>query len=86
MAKISNTPVWVGLALLALLAAYLYAIHAILSPILIGLILIFVLAGIDDPFARRIYTAEWTDSEYFFPVPPHNSQPLPLHLLQSHRV
>ena len=57
MAKISNIPIWLGLVLLALTAAYLYAIHAILSPLLIGIVLIFILAGIEDPFARRVSTA-----------------------------
>jgi predicted PurR-regulated permease PerM len=57
LAKISNIPIWLGLVLLALTAAYLYAIHAILSPILIGIVLIFVLTGINDPFARRVSTA-----------------------------
>jgi predicted PurR-regulated permease PerM len=57
VAKTSNIPIWLGLVLLALTAAYLYAIHAILSPILIGLVLIFILTGIDDPFARRVSLA-----------------------------
>ncbi len=42
------------------MAAYLYSAHDILSPILIGLLLIFVLSGLkDNAVASRLSTAVW---------------------------
>jgi len=43
-----------------LMAAYVYAAHQILSPILIGLILLFLLSGLKThPFAKRLSIAVW---------------------------
>lgn len=57
---VKQSSLFVGVVVFTLLAAYLYAVHQIISPILIGVLLLFVLAGLKkDPFARRLTIAVW---------------------------
>ncbi|MBN2103045.1 AI-2E family transporter [bacterium] len=49
-----------GSVIFILLAAYIYSAQAILSPIPVGLLLLFVISGIkDNPFAERLKIAIW---------------------------
>ncbi|MFC1569671.1 AI-2E family transporter [bacterium] len=53
-------PFLIGIVVFTLLSATLYAAHQILSPILIGLLLLFVLSGLKGNFfAQRLSIAIW---------------------------
>ncbi|MBN1782843.1 AI-2E family transporter [bacterium] len=57
---ISKSPFLIGIAVFTLLAAFVYTAHEILSPILIGILLLYVLSSIhDNAFARRLTGAVW---------------------------
>ncbi|MBN2103129.1 AI-2E family transporter [bacterium] len=57
---IKQSSFFVGIVVFTLLAAYIYTVHQIISPILVSIILLFVLGGLkENPFARRISIAVW---------------------------